>query len=50
MCRSTRHYLKIKNDLGIISQKKSEKLYRILQGLVNDGILVRKGSNYIIVG
>jgi len=43
------HYLKIKNDLDIISQKKSSKLYRILQDLVDDGILVRKGSNYIIV-
>ncbi|MBN2149890.1 MAG: hypothetical protein JW839_00460 [Candidatus Lokiarchaeota archaeon] len=44
------HYLKIKNDLNVISQKKSSKLYRILQGLVDDEILVRKGSNYIIVG
>ncbi|MEX2715610.1 MAG: hypothetical protein Q6353_014950 [Candidatus Sigynarchaeum springense] len=44
------HYLKIKNDLNIISQKKSSKLYRILQDLVDDEILVRKGSNYIIVG
>ncbi|MEX2719108.1 MAG: hypothetical protein Q6370_022660 [Candidatus Sigynarchaeota archaeon] len=44
------HYLKIKNDLNIVSQKKSSKLYRILQDLVDDEILVRKGSNYIIVG
>ena len=44
------HYLKIKNDLNIISQKKSSKLYRILQDLVDDEILVRKGSNYVIVG
>jgi len=44
------HYLKIKNDLNIISQKKSRKLYRILQDLVDDEILVRKGSNYVIVG
>jgi hypothetical protein len=44
------HYIQIKNDLNIISQKKSSKLYRILQDLVDDEILVRKGSNYIIVG
>ncbi len=44
------HYIGIKNDLGIISQKKSAKLYRILQDLVKGEILVRKGSNYIIVG
>jgi hypothetical protein len=44
------HFIKIKNDLNIISQKKSGKLYRILQELVKDEILVRKGSNYVIVG
>jgi hypothetical protein len=44
------HFIKIKNDLNIISQKKSSKLYRILQDLVRDEIIVRKGSNYIIVG
>nr|MDO8114484.1 hypothetical protein [Candidatus Sigynarchaeota archaeon] len=44
------HYIKIKNDLNIISQNKSSKLYRLLQELVSDNILVRKGSNYIIVG
>nr|MDO8115046.1 fibronectin type III domain-containing protein [Candidatus Sigynarchaeota archaeon] len=44
------HYLKIKNDLNIISQNKSSKLYRLLQELVSDNFLVRKGSNYIIVG
>ncbi len=44
------HYIGIKNDLNIISQKKSSKLYRVLQDLVKDEILVRKGSNYIIVG
>nr|MDO8111913.1 PQQ-binding-like beta-propeller repeat protein [Candidatus Sigynarchaeota archaeon] len=44
------HYLKIKNDLNIISQNKSSKLYRLLQDLVSDNLLVRKGSNYIIVG
>jgi hypothetical protein len=44
------HYLKIKNDLNIISRKKGSKLYRILQALVTDGILVRKGSSYVIMG
>ncbi len=44
------HYIGIKNDLNIISQKKSSKLYRILQDLVRDEILVRKGSTYVIVG
>jgi fibronectin type 3 domain-containing protein len=44
------HYIQIKTDLNVISQKKSAKLYRILQGLVDDEILVRKGSNYVIVG
>ena len=44
------HYIQIKNDLNIISQNKSSKLYRLLQELVSDDFLVRKGSNYIIVG
>lgn len=44
------HYIQIKNDLNVISQKKSSKLYRILQDLVEDEILIRKGSNYVIVG
>ncbi len=44
------HYLKIKNDLNVISRNKSSKLYRILQELVDKGEIVRKGSVYIIVG
>jgi len=43
------HFIKIKNDLNIISQNKSSRLYRLLQELVKDSILVRKGSLYIIV-
>jgi len=43
------HFIKIKNDLNIISQTKSSRLYRLLQELVKDGLLVRKGSLYIIV-
>jgi hypothetical protein len=44
------HYLKIKNDLNVISKNKSTKLYRLLQLLVEDNVLVRKGSVYVIVG
>jgi hypothetical protein len=44
------HYLKIKNDLNVISKNKSSKLYRLLQLLVEDNVLVRKGSVYVIVG
>jgi len=43
------HFIKIKNDLNIISQNKSSRLYRLLQELVKDNLLVRKGSLYIIV-
>ncbi|MHA1793909.1 MAG: hypothetical protein ACTSVI_14805 [Promethearchaeota archaeon] len=43
------HYLRIKTDLNVISKKKSRKLYKLLQDLVDDKILVRKGSRYIIV-
>lgn len=44
------HYIKIKNDLGVISKKKSSRLYKLLQELVEKGTLVRKGSTYVIVG
>ncbi|MBD3186323.1 hypothetical protein GF325_05800 [Candidatus Bathyarchaeota archaeon] len=43
------HYLKIKNDLNVISKSKSKKLYKLLNSLVDSHVLVRKKSKYVIV-
>jgi hypothetical protein len=44
------HFIQIKDDLGLVSETTRKKLYRVLQALVADEILVRKGSIYVIVG
>jgi hypothetical protein len=44
------HFIKIKNDLSAMSLNKEKKLFKILQALVEKGLLVKKqGSYYAIV-
>ncbi|MFX0098144.1 MAG: hypothetical protein ACFFCS_01085 [Candidatus Hodarchaeota archaeon] len=44
------HFLKIKNALGIVTQNKEKKLFKMLERLCEKGYLVRKrGSRYAIL-
>jgi len=43
------HFIKIKNDLAAMSLNKEKKLFKILQALVEKGILVKKQGSYYAI-
>lgn len=43
------HFIKIKNDLAAMSLNKEKKLFKILQALVEKGVLVKKQGSYYAI-